>query len=438
MQTEDVILGAGMTGLAAGWASGMTTYESEQRAGGICRSYYIVPGSGAVLPHAPADGSAYRFEVGGGHWIFGGSPIVLRFMSRFTAMKRYRRRAVVFFPEQDLTVPYPLQYHLSYLGKDIAAQALEEMRNAPPANGPTLAAWIEQAFGPTLAKLFFGPFHDAYTAGLWTSIAPQDGYKSPVDIRLAEQGAAGEVQGAGYNAEFIYPESGLAHIADAIAAATDVRYDHEVTAVDATRREMQFRNGSGCRYSTLISTAPLDRMLKVCQLDAGEEPAPHTSVLVLNIGAVRGPKCPDAHWVYLPRSSSGFHRIGFYSNVEADFLPRGADNRVSLYVERAYPGPKPGDAEVETYSREAVSELRRWGFIGEVDVVDPSWVEVAYTWSRPASRWRERAIQVLAARDVVMVGRYATWQFQGIADSIRDGLLAGSALRREPASGAAV
>ena len=67
---------------------------------------------------------------------------------------------------------------------------------------------------------------------------------------------------------------------------------------------------------------------------------PYSSVLVLNIGAVRGNNCPDDHWIYLPESTSGFHRVGFYSNVDRSFLPVSARKKgkhVSIYVERAFP-----------------------------------------------------------------------------------------------------
>jgi hypothetical protein len=37
---------------------------------------------------------------------------------------------------------------------------------------------------------------------------------------------------------------------------------------------------------------------------------------VLNIGGVRGAKCPLDHWLYLPASRAGFHRVGFCSNVD--------------------------------------------------------------------------------------------------------------------------
>ena len=61
-----LILGAGVTGLAAGYASGWPVYEAADAPGGICSSYYVRPGSQERLRQAPADDEAYRFEVGGG------------------------------------------------------------------------------------------------------------------------------------------------------------------------------------------------------------------------------------------------------------------------------------------------------------------------------------------------------------------------------------
>src|SRR5579862_7448577 len=100
-----MIVGAGVTGLAAGWASGLPVYEAESSLGGICSSYYVRPNSQQRLPQAPQDGEAYRFELGGGHWIFGGDPVILRFIARRTPVKSYQRRSSVFFPDKNLYVP---------------------------------------------------------------------------------------------------------------------------------------------------------------------------------------------------------------------------------------------------------------------------------------------------------------------------------------------
>uniref|UniRef100_A0A7C2P083 Uncharacterized protein n=1 Tax=candidate division WOR-3 bacterium TaxID=2052148 RepID=A0A7C2P083_UNCW3 len=165
-----------------------------------------------------------------------------------------------------------------------------------------------------------------------------------------------------------------------------------------------------------------------------DEPAdPATSVLVINIGAKRGERCPNDHWVYIPQSRAGFHRVGFYSNVDVSFLPyssRKAQDRVSIYVEKAYlEGQKPNESEIKALCEAVVRELQEWGWIGEVEVVDPTWIEVAYTWSWPGSRWREKALKALEERGLYQIGRFGRWVFQGIAESIKDGLMAGGAAK---------
>lgn len=166
-------------------------------------------------------------------------------------------------------------------------------------------------------------------------------------------------------------------------------------------------------------------------VEVGEEPDCYTSVLVLNIGAKRAENCPSEHWLYIPDSKSLFHRVGFYSNVDRFFLPgssREYNDRVSIYVERAYPnGQKPTDAEIKAYSKSVVKELQSWGFIDGAVVVDPTWIDVGYTWSLPGSRWRKLASVELEKYDIYQIGGYGGWVFQGIAGSIRDGLFIGAA-----------
>ena len=51
---QSFILGGGMTGLAAGYVSGLPVYEATQEPGGICCSYYVRPNSTERLHKAPA------------------------------------------------------------------------------------------------------------------------------------------------------------------------------------------------------------------------------------------------------------------------------------------------------------------------------------------------------------------------------------------------
>jgi protoporphyrinogen oxidase len=428
------ILGAGMTGLAAGIVSGLPVYEAVEAPGGICSSYYVRPGDSKRLNTAPENGEAYRFELGGGHWIFGGDPLVLRFIRSLTAVKSYTRKSSVHFPEKELYVPYPIQNHLRYLDSKLAVQALGEMVEAAAFKHPVavMKDWLRASFGRTLCELFFDPFHELYTAGLWKSVVSQDAYKSPVNLSLAIQGTFNEAPPVGYNATFIYPIDGLNMLAQRMAERCNIHYGKRVTNIDVGRKEVHFADGSVNRYETLISTLPLNHMIEMTRLTVNAESDPSTSVLVINIGAIRGPNCPQDHWVYIPKTKARFHRVGFYSNVDSSFLPestREDGQRVSIYVEKAYvEGQKLSKSEVSTLCRNVVQELMEWGWIKDAEVVDPTWIDVAYTWSRLGSRWKQEALRMLDEYGIYQVGRYARWVFQGIADSIRDGFIAGGSI----------
>lgn len=426
-----LILGGGMTGLSVGRASGLPVFEAAESPGGICSSYYVRPGQRERLHQPPADDEAYRFEIGGGHWIFGGDEAVLSLIEELTPVSRYERVSSIYFPDTKAFVPYPIQYHLRFMDPAVRDAALEEMA-AEPSEVVTMLDWLGNSFGATLGRLFFEPFHDLYTAGLHTRIAPQDSYKSPVDIETARKGAEGDSPSVGYNTSYAYPADGLDALSRALAKGCDIRYGKRAVTIDTDDKTVRFADGTVESYDKLVSTLPLDHTMEMAGIEVDVPADPHTSVLVLNIGAERGPALSDDHWLYIPQSESGFHRVGCYSNVDRSFLPKSArasGDRVSLYIERAYAGEEPDAAEVERYSAAVVRELQDWGFIGKAEVVDPTWIDVAYTWRWPDSTWREAAMAALEERDILPVGRYARWIFQGIADSIRDGLAAGAKLR---------
>src|SRR5262245_47157758 len=426
------IVGAGMTGLAAGMASGFGVLERLDRPGGICASY---------------EREGYRFEVGGGHWIFGGDPTVTRLLAAASEIRSYRRRsAVLFLGRHELTrdlanllVPYPIQDNLFALPKDIRDRALAEILGAHPIEqADTMAAWLRQQFGATLYRIFFDPFHDRYTAGLFREIAPQDGYKSPIDKAQVLRGAERENTDAGYNATFLYPARGLDIVSRWVADRCAIKYGVAVARIDPTTRSLEMSDGRALRYDSLIATAPLNRIVEMMGLNGHVGPSdPYTSVLVLNLGVT----LPDTrvarngyHWLYIPDSRSGFHRVGYYSNVDPLFLPRsqhGDPGRTSIYVETAFrAGQRPSAEATAALVREIIAELQQNGLIDKVEAVDPTWVDVAYTWRRPGSDWVSRATAACQECGIEPAGRFGRWSFQGIAASLKEGLLLGSVLRQ--------
>ena len=430
---RNYILGGGVTGLSAGLSSGLPVFEAMSDPGGICSSYYVRPGESTRLAEAPVDGEAYRFEIGGGHWIFGGDPTILHFIRTVAPVKTYHRRSSVYFHDREVYVPYPIQNHLRFLGTEVVGNVLKELVRQP-GSFQTMKEWMEQSFGPTLCDLFFFPFHDLYTAGLYTEIQPQDAYKSPVSLPSVIQGAFDEAPSAGYNVTFVYPEEGLNVLAQRMASLCDMRYGKRAVQIDVAKKEISFSDGTTTAYDTLLSTLPLNKMMTMTGLKVEAKQDPYTSCLVLNIGALRGERCPDDHWLYNMNTKSGFHRVGFYSNVDRSFLPvsfRPQNEAVSIYVERAFVGggQKPSEQEIADYCKSVVAELQEWGFISEAQVVDPTWIDVAYTWSYPNSRWKQQAMAKLEEHGIFQVGRYGRWIFQGIADSIKDGFYTGASFK---------
>jgi protoporphyrinogen oxidase len=375
MKSNNYILGAGVTGLAAGIASSRSVSEAADTPGGICSSYYVRPGESTRLIESPPDSDAYRFEIGGGHWIFGGDPTVLHFIDRLSPVRSYDRLSAVYFRNDDLYVDYPIQNNLRFLPSAFASQALIEM-SASTGRFRTMRDWQQDYFGGTLCEKFFFPFHELYTAGLYTQIAPQDAYKSPVDLTKAIQGMFAPADAVGYNTRFVYPIDGLNQLSRAMAARADVRYGKRATTIDVRAKVVTFADGTVERYDRLICTLPLNQTMAMTGLAVEARPDPYSSVLVLNIGAVKGPQCPPHHWLYNPDAKSGFHRVGFYSNVDPSFLPASHRERasaVSIYVERAYPGgQQPTPAEVTAYADATVRELTDWGYIERAEVVDPT------------------------------------------------------------------
>jgi protoporphyrinogen oxidase len=359
-----IILGAGITGLAAGHKTGGTIYEATDKSGGICRSYYK---------------NGFRFEVGGGHWIFGADTEVVSFLNKFCSFKTYSRNAGVYINK---TFPYPIQ---SFFNPCVI----------PEEN--TMKEWLLGDFGSDQCDLFFYPFHEKYTAGLYEHIAPQDPQKSPRS-------------GTGYNSEFLYPIGGLDIMIDKISDNLDIKYNKRVVEINPNRHMVYFDDGDCVKYDRLISTLPLNTMATLLGKTSN---MPYTSTLVLNIGATKGRNCPNEHWLYIPFCKSGFHRVGFYSNVDESFAPSG---KVGIYVEWAYKVVR--DAYINT----AIAELRDWGFIDKVDEHSINEIDISYTWRYPNSTEREDLLSVITNMGITQIGRYGRWKFQGIAESIKEGL----------------
>lgn len=430
---KGIILGAGITGLSAGIVTGLPIYERSKHVGGICRSYrYNLEGNESVGE------DSFRFENGGGHWIFGADDTVKAFLSRFGNMKSYKRNSGVFFQRSGPEiVPFPIQENIwavrsNHRKSKWIGDLIDAQQSYIPSRYDSMDTWLVRRFGKSMYEDFFHPFNVKYTGGLSKMIAPQDAYKNPVNIKRAVLGTIQDQGDSdGYNNTFIYPEEGLDTMCDRMAdRCGEVHLERNVSFINLNEKTAIFDDGARVEYDFIISTLPLTTMVKLTGLkisgnatDRATEP-PSTPVFVLNIGGVRGDELPDGHWYYIVDQFLPFHRIGVYSNVDSLFVPyRDTEKYVSFYVETT-PVGIPSHTHSEALKESALNELRRMRWLKEELVVKADIIEPAYTWDYPANNWVSQAKQRLGSFGVHQLGRYANWKFQGIAESIREGFSA--------------
>lgn len=367
---KGIILGGGVTGLAAGIKTGYPVFESSSYPGGIC-NYYTQDG--------------FHFSQGGPHWIFGNNK-GLEFIKTLIELKTYERKAGIYYNH---TFPYPFQ---------TSAEKFNECQEG------TLKDWLSHKFSTESCNLFFNPFNEKYTCGLYNEVIQSDAFKSP---------PAGSV---GFVPVFYDPVNGLESLVKIMADKCDIRYNKKAVRIFPKQKKVLFQDGETVEYDKLISTVPLNSCLDMCGKE--DHNLPYTSVLVLNIGADKDSMTPEDHWLYIPFCKSGFYRLGFYSNVDKTKAPEG---KVGISVEMAFKGVDYEDLDIEQITKDVVKELQDWRFIGKVLTVSPTWVKTAYTWLYSHEE-RENQLGWLAARYIVSTGRYGKWKFQGLTQSIEDGL----------------
>lgn len=368
---SNCIIGAGFSGLAAGYKTGWPIYEAAKEPGGICKTYI-------------KDG--FTFQSGGPHWLFGENETI-EWIKGLVDLKSYDRFAGVYYNH---IFPYPIQ---TYTQRPIEARTGH------------FKHWLASKFSLAECNMFFDPFNKKYTADLYDEIVQFDSYKTP------PAGAPGHV------VKFHDPVGGLNTLVDKFVQDNSIHYSKRAVKIDVINKYVTFNDHTSVKFDKLISTMPLSQTLSMCGQNNYD--LPYSSVFVINIGANPGVNLPKQHWLYIPFCKCNFYRVGFYTNVDST---KGPEGKVGLSVEMAFGAEyNYEDLDIDFIVDNVIEELQRWGWIDSVITVDPTYIRHAYTWLRDGNEPKKH-IDWLNKHDIISIGRYGTWKFQGIVESIKDGL----------------
>ncbi|AIN97200.1 UDP-galactopyranose mutase [Leishmania panamensis] len=258
-------------------------------------------------------------------------------------------------------VPYPFQSNIHRLPSEVRDACLKGMEEAEAARAvateekpKTFAEYVSRQFGEGIAEVFMRP----YNFKVWAV---------PLDVMSAEwvgeRVASVNVQrikeniqlnrddvGWGPNATFRFPKAGgTGAIYEAVwkmipEAHKTLGCQCRVVKVNPITKTLTMANGEAVSYDTLVSTMPLDDLLRAMATGLEEDPeaasasvlkAPrlreiaekmvYSSTHIIGIG-VKG--CPPsgmqtACWLYFPGDGIPFYRATIFSRYADSNVPEG-------------------------------------------------------------------------------------------------------------------
>jgi len=419
-----VIIGAGLTGLSAAYhleQQGFYDYklfEKENVIGGLCKSVY-------------QDGFTFDFT---GHLLHISDPYFQGLIKQIVGVENLNkiiRKSFIY--SHEVYTPYPYQINLHGLPIEVITDCIQgfvtiaKSRKKPK----KYYQWVLQNFGTGFWKHFFFPYqrklfdYDARKlSASWTSrFVPKTSLKQIIEGAIKPNNTSQ----VGYNASFFYPkQGGIFYWVNKLAKQlkNKIHTNFYVKTVDLKNKLIIFENGDFERFDTLISTIPLDILLKSIkekphiQLKQAAKKLLCNSVVNFNLGVFKQ-DISDKHWIYFPQKNVPFYRLGFYHNFSTAMAPKGCS---CVYGEFSHvkKSKKFVSAKLKSSLKSAKDLLR----ISDTDILTEKIINIPHAYVI-YDFWREKNIKSIHKRlhenKIHSIGRYGEWKYSSMQEAILDG-----------------
>jgi len=418
-----VIIGAGITGLSTAYhleQKGFTDFkifEKESTIGGLCRS-------------VQQDGFTFDYT---GHLLHINDPYFRSFIKNIIGFDHFNtinRRSFIY--SQDVYSRYPYQINLHGLPSQTIADCIEGFvkRNTSIKQPKSFKQWVLKNFGTGFAKHFFMPYQQKiFACKLDTISASWTGRFVPsTSLKQIIEGAVQDKQDAiGYNAQFFYPKHGgifawvekLAH-----AINIPIYTDFCVKKINLKEKVVHFSNGHIEPFEQLVSTMPLDTMLRCLKEKSSttfKRALDHlrcNSVINFNLG-IHKPNLSSKHWIYFPEKLYPFYRIGFPHNFSEQATPPQCS---SLYGEFAHINKS--KQWINKTLKHALTTTKKLFSITDQDIATQKIMSISHAYVI-YDFWRDRylpkLLHQLKENNVYPTGRYGEWKYASMQEGILDG-----------------
>ncbi|MFQ5668096.1 MAG: protoporphyrinogen/coproporphyrinogen oxidase [Candidatus Binatia bacterium] len=423
---ETLIVGAGPTGLGAAWRLAQLgcedwyLCEAEATAGGLASSvtdehgFTWDLGGHVQFSHYACFDELMDELLGPGGWLY------------------HERQSWVWI--RNTFVPYPFQLNLHRLPaaeRDECLRGLMQVTN----NGcrkvaPNFGSWIDATLGAGIGSIFLRP----YNLKVWAYPLEELSW-SWVGDRVASVDLARVLDNIrhqrddvswGPNNRFRFPVRGgtgatWRALAERLGQSHPerLRMRHRLGRLDTSRRMAYFANERSIRYQRMLSTIPLDDLIRLSDLAPRLGPAltdllySSTHIIGVALRGQPGPHLEGKCWMYFPESDCPFYRVTVFSHYSPNNVP-DFNRYWSLIAEVS-------ESPVRPVHASSVVENTIQGMLATCLI--PSRDAVHHVWHRrlehgypTPSLHRDRALEVilpaLQARGVWSRGRFGAWKYE--------------------------
>lgn len=340
MRAVDVLIcGAGPTGLGAAWR-----LEEYRRAGLGTLDWMLVDantGPGGMATSEHSDGFVWDL---GGHVLFPHydyfDELLDELVDEWHSVVPVRGAWM-----WDRFIPYPVQRNLRHFPDEPLTRAVEGLRGAPEQSDPqNLEEFLIAQFGVGLYADFFVPLNTK----MWATHPRNMGFewadqrsgsastnvpRVDVDEVIADIEAGRDATAWTSDSAIRYPATGgTGSIWQQLTARLPgdrVEFGCELIAIDTGARCAHFRDGRRVEYEYLVSSMPLDRLLRLVvdqpQLDDVVDRIRPAATHSVGIGLRGEPpaELADICSLYIPDPEIPFWRVTVLSNYSPGNAPPG-------------------------------------------------------------------------------------------------------------------
>jgi UDP-galactopyranose mutase len=362
-----VIIGAGPTGLGAGYRLQELGYEdwvileANDYVGGLATSF--------------TDEAGFTYDIGGhvmfSHYQYYDNLIDKLMGGDFTELQR---EAWVWM--EDRFIPYPFQNNIRALEPQTVFDCVAGLIHAQrQEHHPTnFGEWVEAVMGAGIAKHFMIP----YNFKVWATPAELMNYVwigervSVVDVEaILRNVILGEDQASwGPNNTFKYPlRGGTGFLYEGMRRFVEDHLELEtaVTSVDAAAKEVRTADGRTWPYDVLLSTMPVNKLVG-CTESVPDAVTSAVSGLhwsgshIVGVGIDRQADTTK-NWIYFPEAEVPFYRVTYLSNYSPHITPE--PDQTLFLTETSRSAHKPEDGS--TIVQRVVDGLVSTGLMEESD-----------------------------------------------------------------------